>query len=46
MQLSLNLTTENYYVSSTDESRKCATDAYDNMINSDIINDIVEYQIF
>lgn len=39
-------TTENYYVSSTDISRKCATDAFDKMMQSDIINEISEYQIF
>lgn len=38
-------TTENYYVSSTDVSRKSAGDAFDNMMQSDIINEITEYLI-
>lgn len=36
-------TTENYYVSSTDTSRKCATDNFDKMIQSEVINEISEY---
>ena len=39
-------TTENYYISSTENSRKIATDAFDRLIQSDIIKEIAEYQIF
>ena len=39
-------TTENYYVSSTDTSRKCATDNFDKMIQSEVINEISEYLVF
>ena len=39
-------TTENYYVSSTSDSRKGATDAFDQMMQSDLIKEISEYQIF
>lgn len=38
-------TTENYYISSTDISRKNASDVFDKMMQSDIINEISEYQI-
>lgn len=39
-------TTENYYISSTEISRKTATDAFDKLLQSDVINEISEYQIF
>ena len=38
-------TTENYYISSTDETRKNATDSYENAINLDVIKGIIEYKI-
>ena len=38
-------TTENYYISSTDESRKNVTDSYENSINLDVIDEIIEYKI-
>ena len=38
-------TTENYYISSTDETRKNVTDSYENAINLDVINVIIEYKI-
>ena len=38
-------TTENYYISSTDESRKNVTDSYDDSINLDVIDEIIEYKI-
>lgn len=38
-------TTENYYISSTDETRKNATDSYENAINLDVIKEIIEYKI-
>ena len=38
-------TTENYYISSTDETRKNATDSYENVINLDVIKEIIEYKI-
>ena len=39
-------TTENYYISSTDETRKNVTDSYENEINLDVIEEIIEYKIF
>lgn len=39
-------TTENYYISSTETSRKIATDAFDKLLQSDIINEIAKYQMF
>ena len=36
-------TTENFYISSTKNSRKYATDVFDNIIKSDIINKIIKY---
>ena len=38
-------TTENYYISSTDETRKNVTDSYENAINLDVIEEIIEYKI-
>jgi len=38
-------TTENFYISSTDDSRKYATDVFDNIIKSDTINEIIKYEI-
>ena len=38
-------TTENYYISSTDETRKNVTDSYENVINLDVIEDIIKYEI-
>ena len=38
-------TTENYYISSTDETRKNATDSHENAINLDVIEEIIEYKI-
>ena len=38
-------TTENYYISSTDETRKNAKDSYENAINLDVIKEIIEYKI-
>ena len=39
-------TTGNYYISSTDISRRRASDVFDKTMNSEIINEISEYQIF
>ena len=39
-------TTENYYISSTDETRRNVTDSYENAINLDVIEEIIEYKIF
>lgn len=39
-------TTENYYVSSISETRKNATAQFDKMMQSDIITEITEYQIY
>ena len=38
-------TTENYYISSTDETRRNVTDSYENSINLDVIDEIIEYKI-
>ena len=38
-------TTENYYISSTDETRKNVKDSYENEINLDVIEEIIEYKI-
>ena len=38
-------TTENYYISSTDETRKNVTDSYESTINLDVIDEIIEYKI-
>lgn len=38
-------TTENYYISSTEETRKNVTASYENIISSNIIDEIVEYKI-
>ena len=39
-------TTENYYIASTDETRRNVTDSYENAINLDVIEEIIEYKIF
>ena len=38
-------TTENYYISSTSETRKNATEVFDKLMKSDIIDEIVKYKI-
>lgn len=38
-------TTENYYISSTSDTRKNATEVFDNLMKSEIIDEIVEYKI-
>ena len=38
-------TTENYYISSTNDSRKEATVIFDNVMNSDVINKIIKYEV-
>ena len=38
-------TTENYYISSTDETKKNVTDSYENAINLNVIEDIIKYEI-
>ena len=37
-------TTENYCISSTDETRKNVTDSYESTINLDVIDEIIEYK--
>lgn len=39
-------TTENYYISSTENSKIKATNAFEEMTHSEIINDIIKYDIF
>ena len=39
-------TTENFYISSTEESRKYATDIYDSIIQSKTIKEIIKYKIY
>ena len=36
-------TTENYYISSTNDSRKIANDIFDKITQSDIIDKIIKY---
>lgn len=38
-------TTENFYISSTEDSRKYATELFDNISKSETINKIIEYKI-
>ena len=38
-------TTDNYYISSTSDTRKNATEVFDNLMKSEIIDEIVEYKI-
>ena len=38
-------TTENYYISSTNETRKNVTDCYEDTLNLDVIDEIIEYKI-
>ena len=38
-------TTENFYISSTEDSRKYATEIFDNISKSKTINKIIEYKI-
>ncbi len=38
-------TTENFYISSTDENRKDVSNVFDNLMNSKTINDISKYEI-
>ncbi len=37
-------TTENFYISSTDENRKDVSNVFDNLMNSKTINDIIKYE--
>ena len=37
-------TTENYYISSTNDSRKIANDTFEKVTHSNIINKIIEYK--
>lgn len=38
-------TTENYYISSTNDSRRYATEVFDNLMKSKLIDEIIEYNI-
>jgi len=38
-------TTENYYISSTDENKKNASNVFDNLMSSETINNIIKYEI-
>ena len=38
-------TTENFYISSTDENKKNVSNVFDNLMNSKTINDIIKYEI-
>lgn len=38
-------TTENFYISSTDETRKDVSNVFDNLMSSKTINDIIKYEI-
>jgi site-specific recombinase XerD len=37
-------TTENYYISSTEKSRRLATDVFDKITKSEIIEEIIKYK--
>lgn len=37
-------TTENYYISSTEKSKQLATDVFDKIIKSEIIEEIIKYE--
>lgn len=37
-------TTENYYISSTKKSRQLATDVFDKIAKSEIIEEIIKYE--
>ena len=37
-------TTENYYISSTEKSKQLATDVFDKIIKSEIIEEIIKYK--
>ncbi len=37
-------TTKNYYISSTDETRRNVTDSYEKAMNLDVIDEIIEYK--
>ena len=38
-------TTENFYISSTEDSRKYAIDIFDDAIKSETINKVIKYKI-
>ena len=38
-------TTENFYISSTEDSRKYATEVFDNITQSKTIDKIIEYKV-
>ena len=38
-------TTENYYISSTDENKKNVSNVFDNLMRSETINNIIKYEI-
>ena len=38
-------TTENFYITSTEKDRKDVTKAFDKVMTSDLINDIIKYEI-
>lgn len=38
-------TTENYYISSSDESRKEANDVLEKLIRSNVIDNVINYNI-
>lgn len=38
-------TTENFYISSTDENKKNVSNVFDNLMNSETINNIIKYEI-
>ena len=38
-------TTENYYISSTDENKKNVSNVFDNLMKSETINNIIKYEI-
>ena len=39
-------TTENYYISSTEKSKRLATDVFDKITKSEIIEEIIKYKYY
>ena len=38
-------TTENYYISSTDENKKNVSNVFDRIMNSEVIKEVIKYGI-
>lgn len=38
-------TTENYYISSNEETKKCANESFEQTVQSNVIDEIINYDI-